>query len=253
MEKDFTIAETFTLPSRGVIYANPINPEIRLKSMTGADEMKRNANNDGTNETLAEIVDSCIVGDKEISAYDMAYGDFEFLVHKLRIVSHGSDYRILCGCPSCGTVAKTVVDLDMLQVKEFNSADYESAISFQLPVSNRNVKIKMETPRIQDKIIRQINSAKLEAESSGAKVNEELIKLMNMLDTVDGKKLMLVEQEQFLKGLPLKDFNYIAKKVIKAKDMIGENPETIVTCGKCGKPFKTYFRYSNEFFRPEID
>ena len=40
-EEKYTIAERDTLPSHGLLYEKDINPEIKLRSMTVRDEMKR--------------------------------------------------------------------------------------------------------------------------------------------------------------------------------------------------------------------
>ena len=39
--KDYTIAETYTLPSRGKIYGTGISETVTLRSMTTAEEQKR--------------------------------------------------------------------------------------------------------------------------------------------------------------------------------------------------------------------
>ena len=37
---DYTIAETFTLPSEGKIYSQKVNPQVQLRSMTTEEEMR---------------------------------------------------------------------------------------------------------------------------------------------------------------------------------------------------------------------
>ena len=41
MSDKFTIAETFKLPSKGLIYENPIKDSFKLRSMTTREEIKR--------------------------------------------------------------------------------------------------------------------------------------------------------------------------------------------------------------------
>ena len=80
---DYTIAERYTLPSHGLLYDKEINPEIKLRSMTVRDEMKRlSPVTDGTiYRNMAEIIDSCLVEKPGISAYDLCVGDYQFLLH----------------------------------------------------------------------------------------------------------------------------------------------------------------------------
>ena len=60
---DYTIAERYTLPSHGSVSDKEVNPEIKLRSMTVRDEMKRLAPvTDGTiYRNMAEIIDNCLV------------------------------------------------------------------------------------------------------------------------------------------------------------------------------------------------
>ena len=40
-DEKYTIAERYTLPSHGLVYNRDVNPEIKLRSMTVRDEMRR--------------------------------------------------------------------------------------------------------------------------------------------------------------------------------------------------------------------
>ena len=90
---DYTIAESYTLPSLGKVYDHEINPHIKLRSMTTTEEMKRLSPSDRPYENLAEIIDDCLIEKPDISAYDLCVGDFQFLLHKLRIVTYGPMYK----------------------------------------------------------------------------------------------------------------------------------------------------------------
>ena len=41
MAEEYTIAESYTLPSKGLVYEKPVNPKVTLRSMTVEEEMKR--------------------------------------------------------------------------------------------------------------------------------------------------------------------------------------------------------------------
>ena len=73
MNNKAVIAEHFKLPSNGLLYGNNVNPNVKLRSMTVRDEMKRlGPSNDGyMYRAMAEVLDDCLVEKPGISTYDM--------------------------------------------------------------------------------------------------------------------------------------------------------------------------------------
>ena len=121
MEKNLTIAESFTLPSKGKIYGNiEVVPQIRLRSMTTAEEQKRLSHSDYPYRMLCEIIDDCLLENPGISSYDMCLGDYQFLLHKLRIVTYGSEYKMDTTCPYCGCTSHEVLNLEELPILEYS-------------------------------------------------------------------------------------------------------------------------------------
>jgi hypothetical protein len=84
---NYSIAEEYTLPSLGKVYTQKINPLVKLRSMTTEEEMKRLSPSERQYKNLCDIIDDCIVEPIGISAYDMCIADYQFLLHKLRIVT----------------------------------------------------------------------------------------------------------------------------------------------------------------------
>ena len=142
-----TIQEKFTLPSKGLLYAEKFNPVVTLRSMTTEEEMKRLAYNELEHETMAEIIDSCIIEDLPISSYDMCLGDYQFLLHKLRVVTYGPEYKMVIQCPNCGEVVSSSVNLDTETVQEF---DEEKGLDLEitLPETKKVIKLSLQTPRM---------------------------------------------------------------------------------------------------------
>ena len=91
--KDYTIVEECTLPSLGKIYTPKINPEVKLRSMTTVEEMRRLAPSEHTYKNLCELIDDCMVEPIGMSVYDMHLADYQYLLHRLRIVTYGVDYK----------------------------------------------------------------------------------------------------------------------------------------------------------------
>lgn len=159
MENNYTIAERYTLPSHGLLYDSDINPDIKLRSMTVRDEMKRMApSNDGTiYRVLAEVIDDCLIEKPGISSYDMCIGDFQFLMHKLRIVTYGPEYKISCKCPNCGNYDEYVVNLEDLSLDELKDFDKDKYLRLELPASKKIVELNYNTPRILDGIEKEVD------------------------------------------------------------------------------------------------
>lgn len=77
----FTITEDCTLPSLGLVYSKPVNPNVKLRSMTTEEEMRRLAHTERPYKVLCDIIEDCIVGDKlGISVYDVCLGDYQYLL-----------------------------------------------------------------------------------------------------------------------------------------------------------------------------
>ena len=81
---DYTLTGNYVLPSLGKIYNCDVNPNVKLRSMTVAEEMKRLNSSDRPYKNLADIIDDCLIDKPGISSYDMCLGDFQYLLHKLR-------------------------------------------------------------------------------------------------------------------------------------------------------------------------
>ena len=70
----FTIMEGYTLPSKGKIYSENVNPLIELRSMTAREEMRRLSPSSTPLKTLADIIEDCCIEKPAIHVYDMSLG-----------------------------------------------------------------------------------------------------------------------------------------------------------------------------------
>ena len=247
--ENYTIAEGYRLPSGGLIYDVAVNPEVELRSMSARDEMKRLNPSATPFKTLADIIEGCMLTKPTIHVYDMALGDYEYLLHKLRIVTYGSKYKLDLVCPECGEIVETEADLETLELKEFDIDKFNSYRTFMLPKSGKEVMLKFQTPHMLDMI--DAKAKELKRKFKLAEINFEVFSVLtNVIDTVDGKKLSQVELETFINNLPALDMNKIMQNLDALNTSIGLNNELYVTCGKCGSEVKTFFRFGTEFFRP---
>lgn len=251
-KKNYTIAEEYTLPSLGKVYSENVNPVVKLRSMTTEHEMKRLAPSERSYQNICEVIDDCIVNDIGISAYDLCLADYQFLLHKLRIVTYGSDYNTSVQCPYCGSIQHNTINLAELKVINFDEPNFTKYTEFVLPKTNKKITLKMQTPRMIDDI--KIQSKELNKKSNNTAGDTAfLFTLQQMIDTVDGKKLDPIQQEDFVRNLPMMDTNYIVKHSEKLVESFGIDTITSNTCLACGLDYNSSFRITSEFFGPSID
>lgn len=248
---DYTLTGNYTLPSLGKVYNVDVNPNVKIRSMTVAEEMKRLNSSDRPYKNLADIIDDCLVDKPGISSYDMCLGDFQYLLHKLRVVTYGTKYRLSSKCPHCGFDNVGDIDLNEMSVSSYTD-EVEKYFDIELPVSKNRVRLRMQTPRMLDDInvrVKEITSKR----KSSSKDSAFLLNIESVIDTVDGSKLDVFKKSDFVKQLPMADINYILASMNKINELIGLDVTLSATCDFCGLDYDSPFRITPEFFRPSID
>lgn len=248
-QTQYTIGEGFELPSHGKIYDVPVDQHIELRSMTARDEMKRLSPSSTQFKKLADIIEGCMIEKPKIHVYDMALGDYEFLLHKLRIVTYGSKYKMTLTCPHCLEAFDTEADLEQLQIIDFDEEKFNSLQTFVLPVSGDTVKIKFQTPRMLDEVELQTKEAKRKYRTADVEFDLYFL-LKNIIDEVNGIKLAPEKIETYINNLPAKDMTKIVNNLDALNACIGVDSTIYVDCNKCGGEVRTSFRFGSEFFRP---
>ena len=248
-QTDYTIMEGYELPSKGKIYLENVNPHIELRSMTARDEMKRLSPSSTPLKTLADIIEGCCVEKPGIHVYDMSLGDYEFLLHKLRIVTYGEDYKVTLRCPECGEVIETVAKLGQLQIKEFKEEEVRQFQTFSLPKSGHNITLNFMSPRMTEEIEAKVKDMKRRYKNATIDFGI-LVKLLMNIDLVDGEKKSETELEKIVTELPALDLQKILNNIETLNQQIGLENELFLTCPKCGEEISTFFRFGPEFFRP---
>ena len=254
----YTIAEIFTLPSRGKIYDVPVSEQVKLRSMTLEEEMQRLSHTDSPYKTLCDIIDACMVEPIGISSYDMHLGDYQFLLHRLRVVTYGSSYSLSSICPICGRQNKMNINLDEIPTFDIDTEEkleeFKKLFTITLPKSGNVVKLKFQTPRDMDEILRE--SKDFSEKNPDVKLNMEyLYNLQHMVESVDNKKITPVLLDIFLRKLPMADSNAIIKASSKINDKVGIDSviKNVCTNPRCGAKYNTTFRITTEFFGPTDD
>lgn len=249
-QREYTIAEFFTLPSEGKVYNELIDPQIQLRSMTTAEEMRRMAPSEHNYENLCSIIDDCLVKGPAMSSYDMCLGDYQFLLYKLRLVTYGSEYPVDVTCPYCRFTNHEKINLDNLFVKTYTE-EIDKYKTLVLPASKKKITLKMITPRMLDTLNDKVREFKRKANTTVD--SAVLYSISSVIDTIDGKKPNEAILEEFVRNLPMKDTNLIANYSDKASSLIGVDTEIIFRCGMCGLDHSTRIPMNSEFFRPALD
>ena len=255
---DYTIAETYTLPSRGKIYSCNVSPQVKLRSMTVEEEMQRLSHSDLQYKVMCDVIDSCIVDDIGISAYDMHIGDYQFLLHKLRVVTYGSSYATGSVCPICGRYNKTNLNLDEIGVHSLDTEEdvenFKKLFELELPQSKKKVVLKFQTARDMDEVASEVKDFMQRNPDSNTNI-EYLYTLRHLIETVDGKRVNKLAMDMFLKKLPMRDVNAVLKRATKINNEVGidQNIKNVCSNPKCGAKYASTFRITSEFFGPSDD
>ena len=253
MNDDYTLTLDCTLPSLGKLYDVEVNPHITLRSMTTMDEMRRLSPSERPLKVLCDIIDNCMIEPCGISSYDMIIGDYQYLLHQLRIVTYGTSYPIVNTCPKCLHMNENVVDLSQLNVLEYTE-DFSNLLLVELPKTKHTVKLRMQTPRLIDDVTVKSNELK-KRQKSDSNIGDTtfLFSLYSLIDEIDYAKANIVEVEKFIQTLPMADTNRILKRAEKLVDKVGLDLSLKVECTACGATFSSTFREGPEFFGPTED
>ena len=247
---DYTLHGNFTLPSMGKVYAVEVNPSVTLRSMTTAEEMRRLNPSDRPFQTMASIIDDCIIGNVGISSYDMCLADYQFLLFRLRQVTYGSRYELSTVCSYCGSTNGGEIDLNQFEVVPYYDG-LLSLLEVDLPVSKRHVSLRMQTPRLMDDV--SVRSKDMRQKARDAVDPSFLLSLSTLIKSVDGNNFDPIQSESFVKNLPMKDTNKLIKAIDNFNEGIGLKTELFTTCDICGLDYTSPFRLTSDFFRPTDD
>lgn len=246
----YTIAEGYELPSNGLIYDKKIDPHVELRSMNARDEMKRLSPSTMPLKTLSDIIEGCMIEKPAIHVYDMSLGDYEYLLHKLRIVTYGGIYRMAITCPKCGNIVEVKSNLEELEIKPIDMTKFESLKTVSLPKSNKAVTINYTTPRMLEQATAMAKEMKKKFKD--AELDFDLLtKLKLGIASVDGKVLTDFELETFINNLMALDMRKILKAIDELNNCFGVDGSLVVTCPMCGEDVTTFFRLGPDFFGPE--
>lgn len=247
-----TITETYTLPSKGRIYTPKIDARVTLRSMTTQEEMKRLSPTDAPYKVMASIIEDCIVDNKlGMPVYDLYIGDYTYLLHRLRVVTYGPQYKMAIQCPNCGAVTVPSINLDNIEVKEYTD-DFADLLIVNLPITDKRIELNIQTPRRIEEANFKVKE--LKKRHKDLMYDPSLpVSLQSFIKTVDGQVLRDDALESFVKQLPMGDTNVLLQAVSALNGKVGLDTEVVATCKECGYDSVSTFRITSEFFGPTKD
>ena len=248
-QTNYTIGEGMELPSKGLIYSKPQSAFVELRSMTARDEMKRLSPSTSQFKALADIIEGCMIEKPGIHVYDMALGDYEYLLHRLRIVTYGDVYHMALRCPFCGEYFDAAAHLEELKLKEFDLERWEELRTIVLPKSGSTVTLNYQTPRMLDENEARVKEMKRKYKDAEIDF-ATMVLLTSVIATVDGQTLDPLKAESFVNKLSALDMLKIINTVDELNELVGIDNSLTVLCDKCGGEVPTSFRFGPEFFRP---
>lgn len=239
-----TINETFTLPSLGKF--NNIDPQVVLRSMTGNEEKRRLSNSSEANKVMATIINDCMI-DRKFDSYDLCLEDFLYLTYMLRVVTYGPEYPINIFCSHCLEKNAVNIDLDKLDVINWNQIDLESKLDVKLPLTKSSVHLKLITPRQLDLINMHAKEIALKNKDINATY---ILTLTSRIQTINGQIMPEGLVEKFIQDLPMRDIKVLEKAIRNIRWGLVTDTLTHV-CHKCGEAFTFSMPVGRDFFDPE--
>lgn len=243
--------ETFTLPSKGLVYdeRDNIPASITLRRMTTKEEKIRMRNN---SEDLIrrDLLQACIVED--IDAGRLKLIDANFLLFRLRVLSLLDDnYKVECVCKNCGTVFIHEVNLSEVPVNYLTKKDLDEML-ITLPLSKQ--KIQLKYPSLSEMIIMGEKLRDYFTKFPNADRRETLYTTSAMLyiDKVNDEHLISEELEDYVDKMDIIDNRYFRKAITTIDSKFGLSESIATQCPTCHKEFTHGLPITGELFNPSL-
>lgn len=238
------IKETFTLPSKGLLYPKKTE-EVTLRNMTAFEEKIIFGSNNFL-KASKEVLELCAQDMKDLKINDLVVPDYHFLLYKLRIVTYGSKYHVSAECPNCGKLNKNIEeDLDDLVVNYLDDKFVEP-INIDLPLGDS---VGCRLLRLKD--LEQIDRKGREIRKQFPDYQgdpEYLLRMEAYITTVNGDEIADLMKKDFVANMSGKDSAAFKNKIDEIK--FGYDLKRIGQCKYCDEDMEYSVPINEEFFRP---
>lgn len=247
--KESIIWEEFELPSKGIIYDKKINPKGKIRSMTTQEELMRLNPSDTIHKTMCDVIESCLESKFDgMHVTDLCIADYQYLAHKLRMCTYGTNYKMLITCPHCGKLSEVSANLKSLEIRQWDESKMREKMLITLPVSNHTIELRFQTPRDLDVINYKAKEKKKREKTS---LDYTLMfSVATVIAKVDGTVYDKEAIEDFVLKLPMRDIREIMMKAKEVLEGIGLASTINVTCSQCGDELNIPFRIYTEYWEP---
>lgn len=248
--KNIKSQETYTLPSKGLVYAETDNipASITLRRMTTREDKMR-LRNESEEVIRKELLQACIVN-PNIDAGKLKLMDANFLLFRLRSLSLLTDtYKVYCRCSQCGTEFAHQVNLSEIPVK-FMSEDKLKLLNITLPISGAN--IELQYPSVNDIIKMGENLREFTNRFPNEDAGEYLYSLSTAvyINKVNNNILMQEEIENYFDTLDILDSRTLREAISELDDKFGFEDNIKTQCPACKKEITHGLPITSELLTP---
>ena len=247
--KNIKTQETYTLPSKGLVYAPEENmpASITLRRMTTKEDKIR-LRNQSEDRIRRDLLQACIV--EPIDAGKLKLMDANFLLFRLRSLSLLDDmYKVAVRCPHCGTEFVHQVNLSDVPI-EFLSKTALKDLSIELPICK--AKINLKFPNINDIINLSDRLNEYFDRFPNADRGEAIytVGMSIYIGDVNGNILMTEELDNYVDNMDIIDNRLLSNSISKLDNMYGFTKNLVAKCPNCKNDVEHGLPITSELFTP---
>ena len=251
--KNIKSQETYTLPSRGILYSENDNipASITLRRMTTKEDKIR-LRNSSEDKIRRDILQACILNEG-VNAGNLKLMDANFLLFRLRSLSLlRDDYKLSLICPYCQTHFIHEINLSEVPVK-FVEEDRLKDLELILPLSKQ--KITFKYPSLDNIINMGDKLREYFTQFPNVDKSEAIftIGMMIYIGAVNGEYLISEELENWVDSLDIIDSRAIRNRINKLDEETGFENNLVTICPNCKKEVTHGLPITSELFSPSDD
>lgn len=248
--KNIKTTETFTLPSKGLLYKPEENipASITLRRMTTKEDKIR-MRNQSEDRIRKDILQACILNEG-VDAGKLKLVDANFLLFRLRQISLLDDkYKVGCYCTSCAS--EFVHELNLSEVP-INYYEKDNLQNLEVTLPMCGAKVSLKYPSLNDMIARGQDLKDLYERFPDVDKSEALYTMVGIvyIDAINGKHCLAAEVEAFLDNLDIIDNRAYREAIAKLDDAYGFVQDIKTECPSCHKEVTHGLPITSELFSP---
>lgn len=222
--------EVIDLPSKGVFYPehSPLRSgQIELHYMTAKHEDILTSQNLIQKGLVLDKLIDALIATKGVKSADLLLGDLNAVMVASRILGYGKDYAVSLTCPACGQEVDQTVNLAELTTENEPVEGLTSQFKIILPVSKKEVTLKLLTRSDELKIEKEAKALK---KINGDVDSETTTRLKAIIAAVDGDSSPAAVWS-FVDNMLVRDARYLREQYRQSVPDINFNVEVDCSCG----------------------